>query len=169
MIRQSEWIESGGGPLILMPSGLLSRWRGTPMSAQDAIAGDYARATEVREYIGKISVGSGEALVLGGEPLPASIGPLGEEELVIIRWIQAKDDQSADTAVDIASAASCVPEGFLFENVGEDLVLFDSAFPGNDAREVLRTRLQEGTYVVGTAEVRPDSETHLLVHKLERL
>jgi hypothetical protein len=155
--------------LILLPSRLLSSWRGRPVNAEDRIAGDYARAIEVREYIGKIPVGSGEALVLGDEPLPASLGPLGEKELVIIRWIHANDDQSADTAVDIASAASCVPEGFLFENAGGEVVLFDSAFPGQEAKEVLRARLEEGTYAVGTAEVRPDPETHLLVHKLERL
>jgi hypothetical protein len=123
----------------------------------------------VREYIGTIPVGSGEALVLGDEPLPASLGLLDENELVIIRWIHASDDRSVDTAVDIASAVSCVPEGFLFENAGGDVVLFDSAFPGDEAKEVLRARLQEGTYAVGTAEVRPDAETHLLVHKLERL
>jgi hypothetical protein len=97
------WIESNGGPLVVLPRALLAAWRGTddplPGEAIEAtfrwnpggVATDYDRACDVRDYAGVIAVGSGEALVLADEPLPTTWLP-GHRGGVFVRWRFGPDE-----------------------------------------------------------------------------
>jgi len=57
----SEWIQSDGGPLLLIPSELLHDWGGDTAS-------DDRRACEVVDEIAPLDLGAGMGLVLGEEP-----------------------------------------------------------------------------------------------------
>jgi len=62
-----DWIESAGGPLLMLEEDLLSHWRGS----QQVFIGeptDYERACAVDDYIALIAVNSREGIVLGEEP-----------------------------------------------------------------------------------------------------
>ncbi len=82
------WMESGGGPLLLVPGEYLPFWGGIDpptdgrqivahfrYGGDDAPATDYDRACDVDDYLGVIEVGSGCGVVLGDEPLPTAIVP----------------------------------------------------------------------------------------------
>ncbi|MGW1208054.1 Imm21 family immunity protein [Streptomyces sp. NPDC002499] len=68
------WVESMGGPLIVIPVSALAAWRGcteTGVMAGDASAADdYDRACAVDDLAGVITVGENgaQALVLADEP-----------------------------------------------------------------------------------------------------
>ncbi|MFD9432040.1 Imm21 family immunity protein [Streptomyces sp. NPDC060002] len=60
------WLETEGGPLIVVPRTALPLWPGTE--------GDYDRACEMMGFVGALALPDGaEALVLGDEPLSGSV------------------------------------------------------------------------------------------------
>lgn len=61
------WVDTLGGPHILVPQSALPYWDGAPMNASED-EGDYGRACSVWSYVGLIDVGPAHALVLGSEP-----------------------------------------------------------------------------------------------------
>jgi len=101
------WIESNGGPLLVLPCSLLSAWRGTddpsPGEKVEAtfrwnpagVATDYDRACDVSDFAGVIPVGSGEALVLADEPLPTTWLPAGDGGS-LARWRFGPDQASVN-------------------------------------------------------------------------
>jgi hypothetical protein len=60
-----KWIESDGGPLVLMSRELLPYWGGYDQFDLDPLdpAHDYGRACSVNDYLGVLPVGPGDALV----------------------------------------------------------------------------------------------------------
>lgn len=76
-----QWIESYGGPLLLLPSELFTEWRGVltefdhygydwpypdPPPPEES---DYDGACAMEGHIGLISVGDGQAVVLSDKPM----------------------------------------------------------------------------------------------------
>ncbi|MFD9409780.1 Imm21 family immunity protein [Streptomyces sp. NPDC059989] len=56
------WLETEGGPFIVVPRAALPHWSGPE--------GDYDRACEVIDFVGVLELPDGaEALALGDEPL----------------------------------------------------------------------------------------------------
>jgi hypothetical protein len=163
-----RWIESGGGPLILLPARLARDWSGTLPPPHEPISGDYARAVAVAEYVGSIPVGEGAGLVLGGDPLPATVLRVGPG-LVIARWLYANSDEAALAALRNPDKLSYKPESFLFENSDETVVLMDAACSFEAANDCLTMQLEAGTYGIATAEYKPDKDTFFVIHRLERL
>jgi hypothetical protein len=131
-------------------------------------ATDYDRACDVSDLVGTVPVGSGEALVLGDEPLATTWWPLSDAASgVLVRWEYASDDAA------VAGWLARIPErlpwetGAHFAFVDHDLVLFDAAEPGRDPLGArLEFTLSPGAFVVESARWRPDSATSLLLHRL---
>src|SRR5438874_13557606 len=76
--RRLKAIQTDGGPLLVLDSQLLEYWHGVPDDYFDNIApvedtsmvpSDYDRACEVNDYVGCMTVGPGQGLVLNDEPL----------------------------------------------------------------------------------------------------
>jgi len=181
-----KWVASLGGPLILVPVEVAHLWRGTdgigPSSevweswGQDDFPGtDYGRACGVDDYLGVLACGPGECLILGDEPMQATILPASDGGL-IVRWMWAECEE------DVIQVIRSVPED-VWEaishrfNVGEgDLLLFDSAYPGDDLPTTsagtnvpwLRVSVPRGTYEIDTADYEPDQRTRLILHRLRR-
>ena len=72
------WIESAGGPLVVLPRSLRSAWMGVA-------ADDYDAACSVDGYLGLLRRPWGDALVLGDEPLRTSVVQR-HDGLAIVRW-----------------------------------------------------------------------------------
>src|SRR5215203_1744748 len=112
MLRKFEsnglsWLESGGGPLLLIPGEYLSLWEGidpptdgrqivakSRWNADNAAATDHDRACDVADYLGLIDIGDGNGLILGDEPLPTAWLP---DEIafggILVRWVHAESEQ----------------------------------------------------------------------------
>jgi hypothetical protein len=157
------WIESTGGPLILLEDRLLGSWVGTGTGVWKPGSGtDYDRACALDDWVGVIDVGAGKALVLGSEPtrtarLEAPGGAL------LVRWLHAPvgwQPDALETLLDQRWEPSTT-----WTITGATQTLLDAAEPGADEQaDRLRLALRPGEYQVLTAEHRPDGETRMVLH-----
>ncbi|MEU3986260.1 immunity 21 family protein [Streptomyces sp. NPDC026672] len=159
-----EWVESGGGPLVVVPETVLPFWAGA--DGED-MATDYDRACEVDGYVGLLPVGDSAALVLGDEPASTAYLP---DHGTFVRWSAANSE--AELLAEVPAAlVSAVWEREVRWNVPGPVVLFDSAWPGEEADRGghVRVPLAPGPYAVRAAYARPGPETWLGLVQLRRL
>ncbi|MFE2750126.1 Imm21 family immunity protein [Streptomyces scopuliridis] len=101
------WVESMGGPLIVVPVSALTGWHGCTQSGMVVGSGDvqddYDRACEVEGLAGVIAVGEegAQGLVLADEP--ASSFYLAEHQ-AFVRWLGANSDADLITAAQVVLA-----------------------------------------------------------------
>lgn len=160
----TEWVESGGGPLIAIPEAVLAFWTGAD---GDEIASDYDRACDVEGAVGLLPVGDSRALVLGDEPAPTAYLP---GHRVFVRWYAADSEHELLAGVEEAlHVAAWEPE--VEWHVPGPVVLFDAAWPGGAAgrTEHLRAALDAGRYGVSAAFVSAGPETWLGLVRLRPL
>jgi Immunity protein 21 len=158
-----KWVESAGGPLVLVQGASLVYWRGATWTGSD-----YRRACAVSEELAVISVHDTDALVLGDEPHRTAYCSKGERSF-LVRWVAASTEDAVQDAVQGLSKDDFgKPEvNMLVED--ELLVLMDSSLPGPDAGSSAdRFRLALGRYQVSTAVVRK-SDLHLVIHQFGKL
>ncbi|MER8008094.1 immunity 21 family protein [Streptomyces sp. NPDC094149] len=159
-----EWVESGGGPLIAVPETVLPFWAGAD---GEETASDYDRACEVDGVVGLLPVGDSAALVLGDEPASTAYLP---EHGAFVRWCAANSEDELLSGVPAALATADWENEVRWEVPGA-VVLFDSAWPGNETgrTDCLKVPLQPGSYAVRAANVQPGPETWLGLVQLRRL
>ncbi|MGW2111166.1 immunity 21 family protein [Streptomyces sp. NPDC001948] len=131
-----NWVESMGGPLILIPVSALDAWHGCTeggMTVGDGVdPDDYDRACAVDGLAGAIAVGEGrpQALVLGDEPATTCYMP---EHHAFLRWLAA----DSETGLKAAAEAVLTDPATQWEECGMWItdgpaVLMDSAEAGTD-------------------------------------
>ena len=107
------WVESGGGPLIVIPVEIAHLWRGDGgLGLPDGDLSmvwetvrkhtDYGRACGVDDYLGVLAVGPGECLVLGDEPLATTFLP-NKDGGLIVRWVHAECEEDVVRAIQVDS------------------------------------------------------------------
>ena len=153
-----HWLNSTGGPLILLERSLLCYWRGTMTNSQSEPS-DYDRACNVDDYLGLIDVGSGQALVLGDEPMQTCWWPLTLCQGILVRWHWAPSED-----VVYKSLAGDL-NNITWENADleirfsdGDLIVIDSSCLGDDLDDSLKFQLNPGQYRVDTALFRPNKD-----------
>jgi len=159
-----EWVESGGGPLIAVPETVLPFWAGAD---GEETASDYDRACEVDGVVGLLPVGDSSALVLGDEPASTAYLP---EHSTFVRWCAANSEDELLAGVPVALATADWENEVRWDVPGA-VVLFDSAWPGNDTERTdrLKVVLEPGSYAVRAANVQPGPETWLGLVQLRRV
>ena len=179
--RALQWINSNGGPLLLLPSSLLGVWEGAdepePYRGVEARsrwnpggpATDYDRACDVTELVGTIQVGVGEGLGLADEPLATTWWPAPEiGGGILVRWEYADSDGAAGRWVTAIPGSLPWEPSVRFSFDKGPLVLFDSAEAGPDPwGPRLEIGLLGGVYDVHTIRWRADLTTSLLLHRLK--
>ena len=177
-----QWVQSNGGPLLLVTEFLQPSWAGveapdpprliqaTFRFQQSGEPTDYDRACDAGgDYLGIVSVATGQALVLGDVPLqtawvPEDNGPGGW----LVRWEFAESEAEVERTLVKAQVPEWSP-GPVFHTVPGNHCLFDAAIPGRDVSddEGLIIHLAAPAYRVSTGFLRPDPETSLIVHWLQ--
>ncbi|MBM7773446.1 hypothetical protein JOD54_003650 [Actinokineospora baliensis] len=103
------WVESMGGPLIVIPVSALAAWRGcteTGVMVGDATApDDYDRACALDGLAGVLAVGEtgSQALVLADEPATTCYLP---EHRAFLRWLAADSEAGLIAAAETILANS---------------------------------------------------------------
>ncbi|WP_338777315.1 Imm21 family immunity protein [Streptomyces sp. DG1A-41] len=130
------WVESMGGPLIVVPVSALALWRGCTESgvmAGDATApDDYDRACAVDGLAGVITVGENgaQALVLADEPATSCYLP---ERRAFLRWLAADSEAGLRAPAEAVLAAPATEWEECGAWVSEGpAVLMDSAEAGSE-------------------------------------
>ena len=163
-----QWVESNGGPLILVPERHLRAWHGA--DGPSASETDYERACAVEDYAAAIPVGEGAGIIIAEEPLPTAWQPSSEGGGgMLVRWVAAPSEQA------VRDALAALPPGIPWEEVfdleveREDgaLVLFDAAVPGGELPpDHLRIDLAPGHYTFELSAYRVSGDVELLLHRL---
>ncbi|MFD7710505.1 immunity 21 family protein [Streptomyces sp. NPDC059785] len=159
-----EWVESGGGPLIVVPEVVLPFWAGAD---GDDMSSDYDRACDVDGFIGLVPVGDTRALVLGDEPASTTYLP---EHGTFVRWCAA--DSEGELLAGVPAALESAAWGAEVRwDVPGPVVLFDAAWPGRTSQRTdhLTVELEPGRYAVRAAYVEPGPETWVGLVQLRRL
>lgn len=162
-----HWIESAGGPLVLVPERSLGAWKGA--DGPDSGETHYERACSVEDFIGLVKVdGGAPAIVLGDEPLRTAWRP-SEAGGMLVRWIAAPAEEDVDQA--LASLPDILPwEHVLdFEHPGGAMMLFDAAVPGEELpSDHLRLDLPAGRWTLGLSAYHPSDDVALMLHRISR-
>jgi immunity protein 21 of polymorphic toxin system len=174
-----DWVESNGGPLLLLPEALLSDWCGSddpPLWRQvqsrfrfnpEGVATDYDRACDVSGFVGALEVGEGFGLVLGDEPLPTVWIPAPFGGYLARRYVG--EDSAVSLALSLLNRIESWQVEVIFKIVGEPLILFDAAEPGTDITgDRLIIPVETGDYRLDTALIGPKEMPLLRVHRLSR-
>lgn len=172
-----KWIESTGGPLILIPKRIAHQWTGVCGSDTESpstidTTSDYDRACQVPEYIGTVPVGDTCGVVFGDEPLrttwiAADYGGL------VIRWYFAESED--DILKGVADCPEDVFDDVLieFESSGDECILFDSSCDGTSVVELredcLILDLKGCRYSILTGVYNHDDKTSVLIHKFKEM
>ncbi|MFJ4188151.1 Imm21 family immunity protein [Kitasatospora sp. NPDC089509] len=160
----AEWVESNGGPLVVVPETALLSWLG---SDGDGSEDDYDRACGVDSWTGLVPVGQENVLVLGGDPASTTFLP---EHDLFVRWCAAESEAELLYSIGAAiGAAAWEPD--LHWAVSGPVLLFDAVWSGNEITgdDHLRVALEPGCYAVRAAHVEPDPLTSLVLVQLRRL
>ncbi|MET8261772.1 Imm21 family immunity protein [Micromonospora sp. NPDC005205] len=160
------WVDSGGGPLIVVPTTALGQWKGASDDDDDSW-GDYDRACRVDGYVGVLDVGAAQALVLADEPASTTYLP---DRRIFVRWLYADSEAEVVRLVPRAVEIADWEDAGTWTTSGP-AELFDSAYTDDGLEHTthLTVDLARGTYLIRTALVQPDERTALmLVHLVER-
>ncbi len=149
-----DWVESGGGPLVVVPAAVLNLWEGADSEGPES---DYDRACAVSGYARLLAVGPAQALVLGDEPSSTAFLP---EHAVFVRWVAAESEADLLGGVGAALADAAWEDRQVWDVPGP-VVLFDSAWPGSEVEPDNHTRvdLAAGRYEVRAALAHSDADT----------
>lgn len=160
-----KWIESLGGPLVLVPKSLVGAWGGSnlehPMEGDD-----YGRACSIEDYQGVIPIGSGFGLVLWGGCDPTTILET-HRGWVLLRWQGADSDAMMLECVYKNIDRAQVLEQMEHNVIEAEYVLFDSVYSGKDLEESLDLKLVPGAYRITTRSY-SEPRTEFLAHLFER-
>ncbi len=171
-----QWVESAGGPLVVIPLELARSWRGIEALPGDSVT-DYDRACDVDDYLGVLEVGLGRGLVLGDEPMRTAFIPSGDGG-ILVRWGYAPSEEAVVRAIGDVGESIWSPIGHRLRVGTDGAIMFDAACPRGEepgkrrpgeCRAALDVPLAAGSYRVETADYRPNDETWLILHRLTRM
>ncbi|MCE9581255.1 MAG: immunity 21 family protein [Planctomycetes bacterium] len=161
------WVNSYGGPLVLVPKGLVSSWRGVTGSSTGSRKNDYERACEVMDWAGIVPVFAASALVLANERTPTTWWPNARGGFLVC-WHCAEDEESVVSHLRNGMPPIFEATGLTIQIPPEGALLFDSAEPGSDIRgDRLEIKPVPGVVKVETLMWEPDDLTSLLLYRLE--
>jgi hypothetical protein len=169
-------IESLGGPLICMERRLADQWRGneglsaTPDALMTGAQTDYDCASFLmgRRYLAVLRLAHGAALVLGDRPMITGSWKNRFDQVIIWRVSFADpddDEQSLLTSLPEEAFSNPV-ETVEFSFNSQDIIIFDSVWPGNEAKlQFVQFEITSGRYLVSTHVVRPVPTMELVLHR----
>ncbi len=170
-----SWVDSGGGPLIVLQESALPYWNGADNVGEalpprpGSVGSDYALACSVRGLVGVREVRGSDAIILGDEPLSTRWWRSGRSGvLFLLRWHFAESEDEVDRYLATIDDLQFAPLDLTFNTAGERLFLFDSAMPGTDILTPHTTaELVRGRYRLTSTELKPDERTKVLAVRLE--
>jgi len=126
-------------------------WRGIKGSSVGDTQSDYDRACSVSDYLGKVTCGVGEVLILGDEPLRSAFFQTDDHILTIARWWACESEEEAETVLSHLPSQLPVLEAAKRFVVDTPLIMFDSANDTIASAEYRMATILPGQYTV-TAE-----------------
>jgi len=161
-IDKPKWIDSTGGPLVLLQASSLKVWHGI-------FGADYDDACAVTGYTSVLRKERRDILVLGDAPMLTAHFKKAEEHF-LVRWIYGPGMEEVIEAIaNMRGALKEAVEEIDLEIVEEDQLVIDSSVDGQTADERLELSIPPGMYRVLTFDYEPSAEISLIVHQFIRV
>lgn len=175
-----KWIDTAGGPLILISdksynlwSGILKRnsyLDGKIEDADDFLNSDetdYGKACLVQDYLGIVDIGDDTVLVLGDAPLLTTVLHSAGNSVVMARWDYGENEELVDhylKTIDLSSIDNW-EFALTFKLSTDRQYLFDSACSAsmldNGNNDCLSLNMKQGDYKIWTSIYEPDDKTKI--------
>jgi hypothetical protein len=186
-MKSLNWIESTGGPLIIISETNFHKWSGTYdlssfINGQIVVANDflspdqtdYAKACSIDDYLGIIKKENEDVIVLGDEPLKTSAFLISQNELIILRSVYENHELYVEEVFSNINAVHLKEIGCVVEVKIESnkQYLVDSSSHGKQKSELVEKQdflcleLKPNNYKISTAFYTPTSETKFIIHKV---
>jgi hypothetical protein len=159
-----KWVESLGGPLILLPTEKMVNWFGDAGPRNSQVS-HYGLACSVKDYCGTIQIGGAQAFVVADEPLPTTWVKTGKGGQ-LVRWI------AAETEAELLETAGTIKKDEYLDSVIEyestvgPHSLFDSVYSGSEAKESITIEIQSNRTKIATYFAKTGN-VWLVVHDFE--
>ncbi|WP_455928599.1 Imm21 family immunity protein [Pseudomonas fluorescens] len=157
----SDWIESSGGPLVVIENHLAPLWGGT-----NGHPSDFDLACDTVNYIELVSTQKVTALIMGDEPL-RTIAAHSDDHTLIVRWRWAKSEQDVLKEIQNVQFPSTYDEHLDIILPSGALTIFDSATQYSET-EAIHLKTHPGKNTIQTFTYSPNPETSLLIHKISK-
>ena len=168
-----HWIESNGGPYILMGIRAASMWRAThgiSVESRDGCVDDYQCVCGIGGYAGVMHSGDNAILVIDDLPNDLAVYLNTDSEAVFVKWIGAESEEKIWAALDAEKELSFKRLDFELQITESELVIFDSSDLLDDAGEnKLYLNLLPGFYSVEVLDYEPHDEMMLQLFRLRRI
>lgn len=152
------WLNSEGGPLVMLPAVQADIWKG----ALDSDHYDLACNTE--DYLSILNISNHSIIVLGDEPLPTCLLS-SEEKLFIIRCYWLNDEENFykyfEKIKTYHSNAEILEKNIIKAN-DTKWIVFDSAFTASDAIEIFNVILPNKQCEIDTYKYEEESASFLI-------
>ncbi|MBO9467928.1 hypothetical protein J7443_22040 [Tropicibacter sp. R15_0] len=175
MTTSYDWIDTAGGPFLLIEEDLLPSWRGTEgwtFETHGDDDSDYSRACEVQDWVAPITCGTGLAYVLGGDVGALTwIETQGFDGGFLVQWLGIDDEAEILPALrspqmtELLASDKAEKCTITVKEPGALRLLQAAEIGDNIVAPTLSLRLQAGTYRVSSA----CSETETLIIIVRRL
>jgi hypothetical protein len=176
--RELKWIQTNAS-FLLLSCHHLAEWEGSAppsggriveasfhFSLPEEPATDYDRACDVDGYVGVISVGQSDAIVLNDDAYSTMWWSESGNSGFLVRWCYANSNAEVIAALRQPTAIIWEDSGLVFTLDEPPLLLFDST---ETATEILGDSLElpltAGVYRIETAFYKPNPELYLLLHQ----
>ncbi|WP_406116988.1 Imm21 family immunity protein [Streptomyces virginiae] len=138
-------VECGGGPLVVVPVEVLTRWEGVGSEGPES---DYDRACAVVGRTGLLTVGPSHALVRGDGPSSTTFLP---KQGVFVRWVAAESEVELLGGVEAAWEDVAWEDGQVWEVPGAGRAL---------RLRLARPEVEPDNHTRGAAASGPDRGDH---------
>ena len=165
LFGELKWIDSYGGPFLLLEEQFLDKWRGVHVKDSRVLESDYDRACNIEDYVGLVSVGSDFGIVLGDEPLMTVWYSPEPNTGLIVRWVYAENEASVIASLANRQNVEWEKTELKVQLWDGELVLFDAACEGIDLPDKIKIEISAGDYQIETCHYKPNAETYLLLHR----
>lgn len=154
----TDWIETEGGPFIIVEQKYADEWNGQE---------DYNAICSVTDYLGKIHKDNHVVLVMGDEPMAVRIVQQ-EGGILIIRWMYAPNQNAVDRLLESDLIEGLEPiEEIQVEWDSNQLVLFDSLYRFCEAPIKMYMTLH-ATYCVIRTYLYKGDDIALIIHSIQQ-
>lgn len=155
----SNWIESSGGPFVIIEKKFAPLWGGT-----NGYPSDFDLACRTSNYIEEISTTYTTALILGDEPLRTLVAYSNDHNL-IVRWRWATSEEDVLSKIQNICFPKKYEDRIDVNFCTDNLEIFDSASTYAEAKSI-NLKANAGKNTIKTFNYSPDPETSLLIHKI---
>jgi hypothetical protein len=160
-----KWIESLGGPLVLLPTNKMQLWLGNagPSKPEES---HYELACDIKGFCGTLTINDIQAFVVADESNPTTWIP-NSEGGQLIRWMAANSEEQLMSTAKTIMEKQHLDSVVYFDSTQGEHHLFDSVHSGTENHESIKVELKSNKSEIRTYFAKKET-VWLVVHDFKK-